>query len=662
MNELPLAEMKLAADAIRVLAMDAVQQANSGHPGTPMALADLATVLWSQFLRYDPNRPNWVDRDRVILSAGHASMLLYGVLHLTGYDLPMQEIEAFRQWGSKTPGHPEYRHTPGVETTTGPLGQGISNGVGMALAERLLAEQFNREQFPVVDHYTYVIASDGDLMEGVSHESCALAGHLGLGKLIVFWDDNKITIDGTTDLCMTENVLGRFEAYQWHTLAIDGHDLAAIAEAIEAAQAVLDRPTLIATRTHIGYGSPNKQDTSKAHGSPLGAEEIVLTRAKLGWDYPPFTIPNEIYHFMKSSADKAAESAVEWEELFTSYAITHPDLADQFVHAMEGKLPDDWRELIPTFTSEGGMATRVASGKVLDSLVPSIPTLIGGSADLTGSNNTFVKSMGVVNHAKFNGRYINYGVREHGMASMMNGMSLHGGIRPYSGTFLVFSDYMRPAMRMAALMNQPVIYVLTHDSIGLGEDGPTHQPIEHLASLRAMPNLWVVRPGDANETARAWEIALQRQDGPTALVLTRQNLPTQSAEQTQGALQGGYIFSDAENAQAVILATGSELSIAVEAQKSLAAQGLPVRVVSMPCWELFEAQSAEYRQTVLPPHLLARVAVEAASPFGWERYTGSFGKVVGLNHFGASAPANVLYEKFGITAEGVVQAVRSLVA
>lgn len=651
--------LTLSANAIRALAMDAVQTANSGHPGMPMGSADFATVLWAHFLRHDPQTPNWFDRDRFILSAGHGSMLLYALLHLSGYDLPMEQIEQFRQWGSHTPGHPEYGHTVGVETTTGPLGQGIANGVGMALAEAHLAQRYNREGFEIINHYTYVLASDGDLMEGISHEACSVAGHLALGKLIVLWDDNHITIDGPTELSIREDVLARFAAYGWQTLACDGHNHAEIYTALSAARANTHQPTLISCRTIIGYGSPNKANSSKSHGSPLGTSEIALTREKLRWPYLPFVVPDEAYQVLRQSAEMGTQNQIAWQTLWRAYSEAHPELAEALEQSVARQLPSQWTTALPTFPAGQKIETRKASGKVLSALVPLIPSLIGGSADLTGSNNTLVANMGFVDRGAWHNRYINYGVREHAMAGMMNGMALHGGLRPYAGTFLVFSDYMRGSMRLSALSKLPVIYVLTHDSIGLGEDGPTHQPIEHLTTLRAMPNMWVFRPADANETACAWQTILTRQDGPSSLVLTRQPVLTLEAD-TRGALQGGYVLRDSSNPQAVILATGSEVEIALEAFEQLRQQGVAVRLVSLPCWELFEAQSAAYRASVLPPHLTARVAIEAGATLGWYKYVGSFGKVIGLDHFGASAPAETLYRQFGLTSQAVVEAVQTL--
>jgi transketolase len=665
-EHLPLPLLRRAADTIRVLAAEAVQKANSGHPGMPMGMADVAIVLWTQFLRHNPADPGWWNRDRFVLSAGHGSMLLYALLHLSGYDLPLSELQRFRQWGSKTPGHPEYGLTPGVETTTGPLGQGIGNAVGMAMAERWLATHFNRPGFPIIDHYTYVIASDGDLMEGISHEIGALAGHLRLGKLIVLYDDNGISIDGPTSLAWSEDVLARFTAYGWHTQRVDGHDPQAIAEAIRNAQAEATRPSLIACRTHIGYGSPNRQDSPKAHGEPLGVEEVRLTKERLGWPTEvEFFIPDEVREWMRSLGAQGAARQAEWEAMFARYAEAYPQEAAALRQAMSGELPADWDADLKFNRAAGqALATRAASGQVLNAIAPRLPTLIGGSADLTPSNNTRPQGVAAITPQDFSGRYIHFGVREHGMGAILNGISLHGGLRPYGGTFLVFSDYMRPAIRMAALMHLPVIFVFTHDSIGVGEDGPTHQPIEHLTALRAIPNLYVFRPADANETVIAWRVALERRHGPTALILTRQALPVLE-QSTEGAARGAYILLEAPgegDPQVILMASGSEVHVAVAAAQALLAEGVRARVVSMPCWELFEAQPLAYRQQVLPPQIRARVAIEAGATLAWGRYVGLDGVVIGLDRFGASAPAKVLFEQFGLTAEAVVTAVRKLLA
>lgn len=652
------------ANTIRGLTMDAVQKANIGHPGMPMGAADMATVLWRQFLKFNPADPGWPDRDRFVLSAGHGSMLLYSLLHLTGYDLPMEQLKQFRQWGSLTPGHPESHLTPGVETTTGPLGQGISNAVGLALAERWLATRFNRPGHEIVDHYTYVIASDGDLMEGVSHESCALAGHLGLGKLIVLYDDNHITIDGNTSLAYSDDVAKRFQAYGWHTQAADGHDPEAIETAILAARAVGDRPSIIALRTHIGFGSPHKQDTSAAHGEPLGEEEVRLTKENLGWATEPlFFVPERVLETMRGVGEAGGEKQAAWQSAFEAYAAAYPELAAEFQQALAGELPDGWDAELASFEPGRSLATRAASGAVLDALAGRIPNLIGGSADLTGSNKTKPKGAQHLSREDFSGRYIHFGVREHGMSSILSGMALHGGLRPYGGTFLVFSDYLRPTIRLASMMSLPVIYVFSHDSIGLGEDGPTHQPIEQLMSLRLIPGVTVFRPADANETAVGWQVALANKTGPTALALTRQGVPILDRSKyapAAGAARGGYVLSEAQEARVILMASGSEVHIALDAQASLAQEGLAARVVSMPSWELFDAQPKAYRDSVLPPAVQARVSIEAGVTIGWERYVGPRGKMIGLNRFGASAPYHEVYRHLGLTAEAVVEAAKEV--
>jgi len=647
---------KAAANTIRSLSMDGVQKANSGHPGLPMGMADVATVLWTQYLRHDPEHIEWPDRDRFVLSGGHGSMLIYSLLYLSGYEsVTMEELQQFRQWGSKTPGHPENHITPGVETTTGPLGQGLSNGVGMALAERWLAEQYNRPGFDVVDHYTYVFAGDGDLMEGVSHEACSLAGHLGLNKLILYYDDNHISIDGSTDLSFSEDVLARFESYGWFAQRIDGHDPQAIIEATEAARAQSDRPSIIACRTIIGYGSPNRGGTAKAHGEPLGADEIRLTKEQLGLPV------DETFYVADGAQDFFAQDGANfaaWQALWATYTAAHPDLAASFTDALQGKLPD-WAEVLPQFEVGSSQATRASSGQVLNAIAPHMPYLVGGSADLTGSNKTAINGTTDIAKNDFSGRYIRYGVREFGMGGIMNGLALHGGIRPFGGTFLVFSDYMRPAVRLAALMGLPIIYVWSHDSIGLGEDGPTHQPVEQLMSLRLIPGLTLIRPGDATETAYAWQSALSNQDGPTALIVSRQGVPT-LAGSGAGALRGAYVIGEFDDPQAILIATGTELPIAMEAQKLLADKDIAARVVSMPSWELFAKQSPRYQEAVLPAAVTARVSIEAGVTAGWQRYIGSRGIAIGVDHFGASAPYQVLYKEFGITAEAMVAAVESL--
>ena len=661
MNDYNLDLHRQAANTIRGLTMDAVQKAGEGHPGMPMGMADVAVVLWSQFLRHNPQDPAWPDRDRFVLSAGHGSMLIYSLLHLSGYDLPLEEIKNFRQWGSKTPGHPENFHTVGVETTTGPLGQGVANAVGMALVERWLAARFNRPDHEIVNHHTYVIAGDGDLMEGVSQEAASLAGHLGLSKLIVLYDDNRITIDGSTDLSFTEDRMGRFAAYGWHTQHADGHDPAAVREAIEAAKAETERPSIIACRTHIGYGSPNKQDTSGVHGSALGDDEIVLTKNALNWPTEPlFFVPDAARDFLQM--DGRFQS--EWEQVWESYLATYPEEAALFKTYLNGDLPTDWEAILPQFEAGKSIATRASSGQVLNAIAPHVPYLLGGSADLTGSNKTDLKGEAALTKDDFSGRYINFGVREHAMGGMMNGMALHGGVRPYGGTFHVFSDYMRPSIRLAALMGLPVIYVFTHDSVGVGTDGPTHQPVEHNMALRAIPNLTLIRPADAAETAVAWKTAIENVSGPTALVLTRQGVPTFDRSQVasaDGLAKGAYVLSDANNPQLILIGTGSEVQFALAAQKTLAERGIAARVVSLPCWELFDAQDAAYQESVLPRAITARVSMEAGVTFGWERYLGLDGIALGIDRYGASAPQSVVYEKLGLTSEAIVNAALSLV-
>jgi transketolase len=652
----------LMANIIRFLAADAVQQANSGHPGMPMGMADVATVLFTRFLKFDPAAPDWPDRDRFVLSAGHGSMLLYALLYLTGYqDMTIDELRNFRQLGSKTAGHPEYGHAAGIETTTGPLGQGLTNAVGMALAEKLLAARFGKK---VVDHYTYVIAGDGCLMEGISHEAISLAGHLRLNKLIVFWDDNRISIDGATDLAVSDDQLKRFAASGWHVQAIDGHDPAAAAAAIEKARAS-DRPSLIACRTVIAFGAPKLAGSHKTHGAPLGTDEIAAMRAKLGWTYAPFEVPPKALAAWRKAGARGGAKRRAW---LTRVAALAPALKSEFERLQAGRLPDGWESALNehkrTMAGEKPkVATRQASGAALEVLTAAIPELIGGSADLTGSVNTQTKHLRPVTPTDFTGRYIHYGVREHAMAAVMNGLALHGGIIPYGGTFLVFVDYMKAAMRLSALMGQRVIYVLTHDSIGLGEDGPTHQPVETLASLRAIPNYAVFRPCDPVETAECWALALQRTHGPSALVLTRQGLPTLRTAHTDDNLcaRGAYILAEAAGGagarRATLLATGSEVNVAMAARALLEADGVATAVVSMPCWELFEAQDAAYRRHVLGHGV--RVGVEAAVALGWDRYLGPDGAFVGMRSFGASAPGGKLFPHFGITPEAVAAAVRA---
>ncbi|MGD9033427.1 MAG: transketolase, partial [Desulfobacteraceae bacterium] len=654
---------ELCVNTIRMLSADGVEKANSGHPGMPMGAATVAYVLWTRYLKHNPENPDWPDRDRFVLSAGHGSMLLYSLLHLTGYDLSLDELKNFRQWGSKTPGHPESHITKGVETTTGPLGQGFANGVGMAIAERYLAAHFNRAGHDIVDHHIYGIVSDGDLMEGVSHEAASLAGHLKLGNIIYFYDDNHISIDGSTDLAFTENRVDRFKAYGWHVHSVeDGNDIKAIDKAIRIAQEEKGRPSLISVRTHIGYGSPNKQDTASAHGEPLGAEELKLTKENLGWPLEPeFLIPEEALKQFRKSLEKGKAWEKEWTDRFQAYEKTHPKLAAECQRWMSGQFPDGWEREIPSFPADPkGVATRVASGTVLSAVAPILPNLIGGSADLAPSNKTFVKGGEVFQGGQYAGRNFHFGVREHGMGSIMNGMALHGGVIPYGGTFLIFSDYMRPPIRLAAMMGLKVIYIFTHDSIGLGEDGPTHQPIEQLAALRAIPNLTVLRPCDANETAEAWRFALKHEEGPVALALTRQGLPILDRDKVasaDGLLRGGYVLSDDGDKEPdiILMSSGSEIHIALEAANKLREKDVAVRVVSMPSWELFDKQPEAYRDQVLPPEINTRIAIEAGATQGWHGYLGNKAAVIGIDHFGASAPYKILYEKFGITAERAVE-------
>jgi transketolase len=650
----------LAVNTLRALAIDAVEKANSGHPGMPLGGAPMAHVLWSRHLRFDPAAPKWPDRDRFVLSAGHGSMLLYGLLHLAGFGLGIEELKAFRQWGSRTPGHPEYGLTPGVEATTGPLGAGFSNSVGMAIAEAFLGATFNRPGFEVVDHYAYGIVGDGCLMEGVAAEAASLAGHLALGKLIYLYDDNHVTIEGGTELAFTEDVGKRFEAYGWQVLAVeDGNDLDAIDRAIVTARAQTAKPSLIKVRTTIGYGSPHKSGTAECHGAPLGTEEAKLTKQALGWTADSsFFVPERVKEYYVEVAAAGAAARARWTDMVARYEQAHPDLARQWKDALAGKLPDGWKEKLPAFTAGESIATRAASGKVLNALAGIVPTLIGGSADLAPSNNTYLAGLADFQVGSRQGRNLRLGVREHAMGGILNGLAYHGGVFPYGGTFFIFSDYMRPAVRLAALSHLPVTYVFTHDSIALGEDGPTHQPIEHLASFRAMPGITVIRPCDAAETLVAWQVALERRGGPTALVLTRQALPVLDRTllgPAEDLRKGGYVLSDTAEGSpdAIVIASGSEVHIALAAANALAKQGLAARVVSLPSWELFEAQDAAYREMVLPKEARVRVAVEAGSTLGWQRYVGDDGIVIGLDHFGASAPAGALYREFGLTAENV---------
>lgn len=663
-----MSSRKELANAIRALSMDAVEAAKSGHPGMPMGMADIAEVLWNDFLSHNPKNPQWFNRDRFVLSNGHGSMLLYSLLHLTGYDLPISELKRFRQLHSRTAGHPERHETPGVETTTGPLGQGLANAVGMALAEKVLAARFNQPDYAVVDHYTYVFLGDGCLMEGISHEACSLAGTFKLGKLIALYDDNNISIDGKVGGWFTDDTAARFEAYGWEVIRdVDGHNPEAIKAAIVSAGIDADKPTLICCKTVIGYGSPNKQNTEGAHGAPLGKDEIALTREKLGWNHEPFVIPDNIYHAWNAEA-RGAERETRWNALFERYRNVHPDLAAEFERRLNGELPADWAAhadaYIARLQAEGPVvASRKASQMALEAFGPKLPELIGGSADLAHSNLTLWKGSKDVNSGDANANYVYFGVREFGMTAIANGMALHGGFIPYDATFLVFSDYARNAVRMSALIPAHAIHVYTHDSIGLGEDGPTHQPIEHLASLRYIPNNRVWRPCDAVESAVSWKVAIERREGPSCLVFSRQNLQHQlrTAEQVGDIARGGYVLSEPNDAkfQAILIATGSEVGLAMDAMRTLELQGVRVRVVSMPCTEQFDAQPPEYRESVLPAWCRARVAVEAAHPDFWRKYVGLDGEVIGIASFGASAPADKLYAHFGFSVERIVDAVKA---
>jgi len=659
-----------AINAIRFLSVDGVQKAISGHPGTPMALAPLSYLLWTRHLRFNPRNPDWPDRDRFILSCGHASMLLYSLLYLTGFDLPLEEIKAFRQWGSNTPGHPETGHTPGVEVTTGPLGQGFGNAVGMAMAARMLAQRFNRPGHEIVSHRIFVFCSDGDLMEGVASEAASLAGFHRLGNLVAFYDDNRITIEGSTDLAFREDVAGRFRAYGWNVLTVaDGNnDLGGMSGAIEAACSERDRPTLVIVRTNIAFGSPNKQGTAEAHGSPLGEKEVALTKEALGWPKEPdFFVPEDVLAHFREAVPRGEAGEREWRLKMAAYMGDYPDLAMEWERVMWGDLPDGWESTLPSFPpGTAAMATRKVSGKVINAIAPKIPELAGGSADLAPSTNTLMEGGGAfLPDAPPGGRNFHFGVREHGMGAILNGMARHGGLIPYGATFLIFSDYMRPAIRLAALMRIRVIYVFTHDSVGLGEDGPTHQPIEHLAALRAIPNLHVFRPADANETAAAWKMAMERTEGPSMMALTRQNVPVLPPEDVyrQGnVFRGAYILKEGRNGRpaVILLASGSEVHVALEAANILEAEGIPARVVSFLSWERFEEQPGEYRRLVLPPSVRARVSVEAAATFGWERYVGDGGTSVGIDRFGASAPGGRIFQELGITPGNVAARAKAL--
>ncbi|MFA7593758.1 MAG: transketolase [Thiohalobacteraceae bacterium] len=659
---------KELANAIRALSMDAVQKAKSGHPGAPMGMADIAEVLWNDFLKHNPQNPKWYDRDRFVLSNGHGSMLIYSLLHLTGYDLPMEELKNFRQLHSKTPGHPEYGYAPGIETTTGPLGQGVTNAVGMAIAEKVLAGQFNRDGHHIVDHYTYVFLGDGCLMEGISHEACSLAGTLGLGKLICFYDDNGISIDGHVEGWFTDDTPKRFEAYGWHVVRdVDGHNADAIKKAIQEAKSVNDKPTMICCKTVIGYGAPNLCGSHDCHGAPLGDDEIKATRENLGWTHEPFVIPQDIYAGWDAKK-KGAEAETHWADKFAAYKKAHPELAAEFERRMQGELPADWAaksmEFITAADAKGEtIATRKASQNALNGYGPLLPEFLGGSADLAGSNLTLWSGCKAVSNTVSDGNYLYYGVREFGMSAIMNGITLHGGFIAYGATFLMFSEYARNALRMAALMKVPSIFVYTHDSIGLGEDGPTHQPVEQTATLRMIPNMSVWRPCDAVESAVCWKFAIERKTGPSSLIFSRQNLKhmSRTPEQIAAITRGGYVLRDCDGTpDAIIIATGSEVELAVGAQEALAAKGKKIRVVSMPSTDTFDAQDAAYRESVLPAAVSRRVAVEAGVTDGWYKYVGCNGKIVGINRFGESAPAGQLFKEFGFTVENVVKTVESV--
>ncbi|UPK41203.1 transketolase [Paenibacillus pabuli] len=652
---------QLAINTIRTLSIDAIEEANSGHPGITMGAAPLAYTLWSKEMNINPTNPLWINRDRFILSAGHGSALLYSILHLFGYGLTIDDLKNFRQWGSKTPGHPEFGHTAGVDATTGPLGQGIAMAVGMAMAECHLAETYNKEKFNVIDHYTYSLCGDGDLMEGVSAEAASLAGHLKLGRLVVLYDSNDISLDGDLSLSFSESVAGRFTAYGWQVLRVeDGNDIEAIQQAIQVAKADLEHPTLIEVKTTIGFGSPNKSGSSEIHGAPLGADEVKLTKAAYLWESEePFFVPEEVEKHFAFIAEKGNAKEQAWNELFEGYKAAYPELAAQFESAVTGRLSDDWQESLPVFETGSIMATRASSSKVLNAAAKAIPQMIGGSADLAGSNKTLIASEKNFALDGYAARNIWFGVREFAMGAALNGMALHGGMKVFGATFFVFSDYLRPAIRLAALMKLPVTYVFTHDSIAVGEDGPTHQPIEHLAALRSMPGISVIRPAEAKETAAAWRLALESQDHPTALILTRQDLPTLKVDQElvyEGVKKGAYVVSQSKGEVAgLLLATGSEVSLALEAQQVLESEGIYVSVVSMPSWDLFEQQSVEYKESVIPGHVTARVAIELGSAFGWREYVGQAGKMITIDHFGASAPANKLLQEYGFTIENIVK-------
>ncbi len=658
---------ELAINTIRFLSVDGVQKANSGHPGMPMGCAPIGYTLYAKYMKHNPSNPKWYNRDRFILSAGHGSMLLYSLLHLCGYGLPLEQLKNFRQWKSLTPGHPEFGHTPGVETTTGPLGQGFANSVGMAIAQEYIAGKFNKDDIKIIDHYIYGICSDGDLMEGVSHEAASLAGHLKLGKIIFFYDDNGITIDGSTSLAYSDDVQKRFEGYGWDVQHVnDVNDLNQIDAALKAAQDETNKPSLIITKTHIGYGSPNKQDSSSAHGSPLGEDEVKLAKKNLGWpEDSSFLIPGEVHTLFNSVKEKGEKAEQEWNQIFTDYKTKYPVDADLFLKMMTGEIGDEWKDKIPEFKDEGkAMATRAASGKILNAIADYLPGLIGGSADLAPSNNTYLKNYSNFTAQDRSGRNFHFGIREHGMASILNGMAMYGGIIPYGGTFLIFSDYLRPAIRLASLSGVKPVYVFTHDSIGLGEDGPTHQPVEHLSSLRAIPGAIIIRPADANETAFAWIAAIKHRGSPVALVLTRQGLPVLDQSgypSAEGLLKGAYILKNCEGTPDIILmASGSEVAVVLEAADKLEEDEKSVRVVSFPSWELFEAQSDEYKESVLPAAVTSRIAVEMGVAQGWEKYTGPKGEIVSIEKFGASAPYKTLLSEYGFTSNNIYETAKKV--
>lgn len=657
---------ELCVNTIRFLSVDAVEKANSGHPGMPMGTAPIGFTLWTKFLKHNPRNPKWFDRDRFVLSAGHGSMLLYSLLHLTGYDVSIEDIKNFRQFGSITPGHPEYGLTPGVETTTGPLGQGLGNAVGMAIAEAYLAAHFNRDGFNIVDHFTYVIAGDGDMMEGITSEASSLAGHLKLGKLVVFYDDNHITIEGKTDLAFSEDVLARYSAYGWHTQRVtDGNDIETITKAIETAKGITDKPSIIGVRTHIGYGSPDKQDSAEAHGSPLGEKEVELTKKNLGWPLEPkFLVPDEVLAFFRKAIDNGRKSEEQWNQRLLDYQKKYPELAKEFSSWLSGEIPSDALKDFPKFDpAAGAVATRSASGKVINAFAPKVKNFLGGAADLSPSTDTLMKGTTSFSATDRQGRNFHFGIREHGMGAILNGMAVHGGLIPFGATFFVFSDYMRPPIRLASLSHFRTIYVFTHDSVGLGEDGPTHQPVEHLMALRAIPDFVLIRPGDANETAEAWKFILGYNKGPAAIILTRQKLPVidRSKYASEAGLQrGAYVLAESGNPDAIIIATGSEVSVALKAYEELASKGKKVRLVSMPSWEIFDVQDEKYRESVLPSTVWRRVSIEAGITKGWCRYVSDKGLSVGVDRFGSSAPGDVVMKEYGITSEAVVSAVEKL--